>query len=104
MKKSTYVQRLRLLADKLSEAMRDCKDLHPIYFACGYNIGGENEITIDDLIKAGVPEISAGVPEVSPDDLASLIGLIEQLSKFSANQPVQQGDYATVVNKVRTDA
>jgi hypothetical protein len=77
---------LAKVADKLA-------NLENVYFDRGYNSGGSNPITDEDLTSLGY----------TAADLANLITLIQQLNNFLGNSAVTSGDYDATLNAVRND-
>jgi len=74
------------LADKLA-------NLETVYFDRGYDSGGSNPITNDDIASLNF----------TAAELASLITLIQQFNNFLGNLAVTAGDYDATLNAVRSD-
>jgi hypothetical protein len=68
-------------------------NLETVYFDRGYNGGGSNPITDEDLTSLGY----------TAANLANLITLIQQLNNFLGNSAVTSGDYDATLNAVRND-
>ncbi|MBN1991364.1 MAG: hypothetical protein JW953_01575 [Anaerolineae bacterium] len=67
--------------------------LFEVYFDRGYNGGGADPITDEDIAAAGV----------TAADVAAFTTLAENVGKFLNNQAAFQSDYQATINKIRTD-
>ena len=78
---------------ELADIATQCDDLVSTYFSRGYDGGGANPITDDDLAALSIDAA----------DLASFITLAQQIGNFLGNVTVVTGDYQSIVNVMRTD-
>jgi hypothetical protein len=74
------------LGDKLA-------DILSVYFDRGYNSGGSNPITNDDLASLGITAAQLG----------DMVTLAEQFANFLGNVAVTPADYDSTLNAIRTD-
>ena len=81
-------------ATTLAQVISSITTLNNIYFDRGYNVGGVDPITDEDL--SGY----SGTADV----VGSFITMSSQLVNFANNAAVSQGDYDATLSKLRTDA
>jgi hypothetical protein len=91
--KLTWAGQAQTGATDLAQVADKLADLETVYFDRGYDSGGSNPITNDDVSSLGI----------TATDLANLITLIQQLNNFLGNSAVTTGDYDATLNTVRTD-
>lgn len=91
--KTTYGQGAQDISTRLAVIFQEAANLHAVYFDRGYNSGGANPITDDDV--SGLTCDAA--------DIVAFITMAEQLENFRSNAAVVTGDYDATVNAMRTD-
>jgi hypothetical protein len=91
--KITWAGQAQTDATTLAQVADRLANLETVYFDRGYDSGGSNPITNDDVVSLNV----------TAADLAALITLIQQLNNFLGNSAVTAGDYDATLNTVRTD-
>jgi hypothetical protein len=91
--KLTWADQAQTDATTLSQVADKLANLETVYFDRGYDSGGSNPITNDDVSSLNI----------TAADLASLITLIQQFNNFLGNSAVATGDYDATLNTVRTD-
>jgi hypothetical protein len=91
--KLTWAGQAQTDATTLAQVADRLANLETVYFDRGYDSGGSNPITNDDVVSLSI----------TAADLAALITLTQQLSNFLGNSAVTAGDYDSTLNTVRTD-
>jgi 23S rRNA maturation mini-RNase III len=91
--KLTWAGQAQAQATTLAQIGDQLANLETVYFDRGYDGGGSNPITNDDVVSLNI----------TAADLAALITLIQQLNNFLGNSAVTTGDYDATLNTVRTD-
>jgi len=91
--KLTWAGQAQADSTTLAQISDALANLESVYFDRGYNSGGSNPITNDDVSSLNI----------TAADLASLITLIQQLNNFLGNSAVTTGDYDATLSTVRTD-
>lgn len=91
--KQEYAQVLQGAATAVAQAANIFADGETVYFDRGYNGGGGNAITDEDLAGLGI----------TANDLAGLITFGQQLNNLLNGQATTPGDYDSTLNKLRTD-
>jgi len=91
--KLTFAEQAQTNATAMSDLSDKLADLYSVYFDRGYNSGGSNPITNDDLASLGITAVQLG----------DMMTLAEQFANFLNNIAVTQADYDTTLNVMRTD-
>lgn len=91
--KLTFAGQAQASATTMANIGDQLADLHSVYFDRGYNSGGANPITDDDLASLGMTAVQLG----------NLITLAEHFANFLGNSAVAQADYDVTLNAIRTD-
>lgn len=91
--KLTFAGKAQDSATTMANIGDQLADLYSVYFDRGYNSGGANPITDDDLASLGMTAVQLG----------NLITLAEQFANFLGNAAVAQDDYDVTLNAIRTD-
>lgn len=91
--KLTWAGQAQTDATALAQVADKLANLETVYFDRGYDSGGSNPITNDDVISLNI----------TAADLGSLITLIQQLNNFLGNLTVSTADYDATLNTVRND-
>jgi len=89
--KTKFAQSIISLNQNAVQLMDMCTDIEGIYFDCGYNSGGVDEITDEDLTDYNV----------TAAQIASFITLAQQFNNLFKNAAVTTGDYGVTVNQLR---
>lgn len=82
------------LVKAFSLLMEKCSVVNKAYFDQGFNVGGADPITDDDINTAGYFSFSAA-------EFGSLMTLLEQQDKLLTNVAVTPADYSATINKIR---
>lgn len=93
--KREYLSNIRSLYTKYDQLRDQLSEMGRMYWARGYNSGGTNEITqqdIDDTIELS-PMVVA--------DIGTFITFVEDVDKFCNNQAVPTGDRNIQIAKLR---
>jgi len=91
--KLTWAGQAQAKATTLAQVADELADLETVYFDRGYDGGGSNPITNDDVVSLNI----------TTANLAALVTLIQQFNNFLGNSAVTPGDYDATLNTVRTD-
>jgi hypothetical protein len=93
MSKLSFASKAQLVCNAIGNIYSDSEDLRSAYFDRGYNSGGGDPITDNDVQSLGI----------TAADISSYITMAEQISNFIENLAVVQGDYGSTTNKMRND-
>jgi len=91
--KLTFATQAQTSATSLSDVSDKLADLYSVYFDRGYNSGGSNPITNDDVASLGITAAQLG----------DMMTLAQQFANFLGNSAVTTGDYDATLNAIRTD-
>lgn len=91
--KETFASKMISSANELAAAYRNQQELFDVYFARGYNSGGGDPITDEDVAPAGL----------TAADVGSGITLAENFPKFMRGESSFTSDYKSTVNRLRND-
>ena len=91
--KEAFAIEIRRLITDLANTTTELEELSAIYSNCGYNSGGSDEIVDGDISGIAQP--------FTASELANLITMINNLTKYmDANNPTNN-NYREWINKVR---
>ena len=91
-RKVDFALAVRGTATKLAQVMDEIDSLAGIYVASGYNSGGSDPITDEDLTGH----------EIATAQLSQFASLAANLIKFMDNQTPVKADYRTPLNTLRS--
>jgi hypothetical protein len=86
-RKVVYAQEAQNITTTLVQIIVRAIDAREAYFDRGYEVGGSNPITSEDIVL---------LDDVEPVDIAALMPLIDQMEAFVDTNSV-------ILNKLRTD-
>jgi hypothetical protein len=90
--KQQFVQNLQQAMNQFHQATASLKDCDLYYYKNGFQAGGANAITDQDVVQYNLKAA----------DVAAGMTMAEQLQNFINNAVVAQADYETTVQKLRT--
>lgn len=88
-----YIRQIFTTITALSQSFDMANTLINAYFDRGYNAGGANAITDDDLADTGLTAVQLG----------GAITLFQQLQAFRNGGAIAPADYDATLNQVRRD-
>jgi len=91
--KTNFVASMQKAATTQGQQQAVLKTIYETYFDRGYNAGGADELTDEDVASLGV----------TAADVAGFITVCEQFGNFMTGQAVMTGDYSVATNKMRVD-
>lgn len=89
--KEDFAQQMRTKAGQFAQVAADFVELHAAYFDRGYNVGGSDPITDEDVIGQ----------EITANDLVTGITAAAQLGNYMSAAAVIPGDYSATWNRLR---
>ena len=92
MRKQEFATAVRARISQFDDLVSKMIELDDIYTASEYNLGGSNEITVEDLENL----------DMAPTDLANISYFVEQIKLFLNNGDPAQVDYASHINRLRS--
>lgn len=92
MDKLSYVNRLISNVNQLAKVMDTASDLNAMYFDLGYNGGGANQITDEDIASLGL----------TAADVVNIITLMQNYDEFTAGTNPINAVYRVTINKTRS--
>jgi len=89
--KAAFISRIRVDSNTLANLLMTFEELRTIFLDRGYNSGGTNPITDDNLVDL----------DIDADDVAAFGEAVQQLINWRDNLAVTTGNYGATLNVVR---
>lgn len=89
--KEAFISRIRVDSGTLADLLMTFEELRTIFIDRGYNSGGSNPITDDDLVDL----------DIDAADVADFGVAVQQLINWRDDASVTSGDYGATLNIVR---
>ena len=78
-------------AQKVYEAEHACGDVYEVFWDRGYNSGGSNALTPEDIAST----------EITPTMIGDFTNFCDNFQKFLNNQDATKADWDATINKIR---
>lgn len=89
--KVDFAQACKNAAQKVYEAEKACEDVYEVFWDRGYNSGGANALTPEDISST----------EITPTMIGDFTNFCDNFQKFLNNQSITQSDWDSIINKIR---